>query len=115
MGLLKQALAIAFIATLASACGAGAGQSIATQSASPSSIAEPSTSASPSQLPASPAPAPADVLVRCEDLPDQTYTSDAFRFTIGCPGNFSWQTFSQPAGRLFSARAVDDKYLNGRP
>jgi hypothetical protein len=63
----------------------------------------------------SPSPAPADVLVRCEDLPDQTYTSDAFRFSIGCPSNFSWQTFSQLGGRLFSARVVDDKYLNGRP
>ena len=115
MGHLKQALAVAFIGTLASACGAGAGQSIATQSGSPSSSASPAASAYPSQSSVSPSPATADVLVRCEDLPDQTYTSDAFRFGIGCPSNFSWQTYGQVAGRLFHARAVDDKFLNGRP
>ena len=55
------------------------------------------------------------MLVRCEDLPEQTFTSDDFRFSIGCPSNFSWQTFGQGIGRLFNARSVDDKYLNGYP
>jgi hypothetical protein len=48
-------------------------------------------------------------------LPDQTYTSDTFRFTIGCPANFSWQTYGPTPGRLLAARTVDDKYLNGYP
>jgi len=56
-----------------------------------------------------------DALVRCEDLPQQTYTSDDFRFSIGCPTNFSWQTYGPIPGRLFYARAVDDKYLSGYP
>jgi hypothetical protein len=48
-------------------------------------------------------------------MPEQTFTSDAFRFSIGCPSNFSWQTFGPIAGRLFHARSMDDKYLNGYP
>ena len=52
--------------------------------------------------------------MRCEDLPDQTYTSDTFRFTVACPSNFTWFTLRSP-GRLFSARVVDDRYLTGYP
>lgn len=52
--------------------------------------------------------------MRCEDLPDQTYTNDTYRFTIECPSNFSWLALNSP-GRLFSARIVDDRYLTGYP
>jgi hypothetical protein len=116
---LTKTFAIMFVVALASACGAGAAQSNATQSGSP--IAGPSMSAPttspppPSQLPVSPSPASGNALVKCEDMPDQTYTSDTFRFSIGCPANFSWQTFDPIPGRLFDARTVDDKYLNGHP
>ncbi len=55
------------------------------------------------------------MLVRCEDLPDQTFTSNDFRFTIACPGNFTWQTYDPMPARLFHARAVDDRYLSGYP
>jgi hypothetical protein len=48
-------------------------------------------------------------------LPDKTFTSDTYRFSVGCPANFSWQTYGPIPGRLFHARAVDDKYLNGYP
>jgi len=48
-------------------------------------------------------------------LPDKTFTSDTYRFSIGCPSNFSWQTFSQSPRRGLSARVVDDKYLSGYP
>ncbi len=115
---MNKALAIAFVVVLVSACGAGGAQSNAVGSASPSASASgsptPVASASPSQPQASPSP-PVDGLVRCEGLPNQTFTSDTFRFTIGCPNGFSWETFKQSPGRLFSARAVDDKYLNGYP
>jgi hypothetical protein len=115
---LTKALAIAFIVTMACACGPGDSQANATQSGFPSAgasaTAAPATSAS-SQSQASVSPASVDVLVRCEDLPEQTYTSDSFRFSIGCPNNFSWQTFGPILGRLFHARSVDDKYLNRYP
>jgi hypothetical protein len=115
---LSKALGIVFIVMLASACDAGGAQSNTTASGSPSASASasavPTTSASPSQQQASPSP-PAATLVRCEDLQDQTFTSDTFRFSIGCPANFSWQTFAPSPGRLFDARSVDDRYLNGYP
>lgn len=78
-------------------------------------MSAPATSPSPSQPSPSPSPASGVALVKCEDLPEQTYTSETFRFTIGCPTNFSWQTFGTIPGRLFHARSVDDKYLNGYP
>jgi hypothetical protein len=102
---------------LASACGSGGAQSNATQSGSPSSaqVSAPAASASPTQSQESPSPTSPTSLVKCEDLPDKTYTSDTFRFSIGCPANFSWQTYGPMPGRLFHARTVDDKYLNGFP
>jgi hypothetical protein len=104
--------------TVAPACGSGEGLSNPTQSGttppSASATAAPASSAAPTQSEVSP-PTSANALVRCEDLPDQTYTSDSFRFSVGCPNNFTWQTYNQSPGRLFHARAVDDKYLNGYP
>lgn len=82
--------------------------------ASPSASA-PATSAVPTQSQVSPLPAPAAALVKCEDFPQQTYTSETFRFSVGCPSNFSWQTYVPGLGRLFHSRTVDDKYLNGYP
>jgi len=113
---LSKALAIVFIVMVASACDAGGAQSNATGSASPSSSASVSAAptAFPSQPPVSLSP-PAAILVKCEDLPDRTFTSDTFRFSVGCPANFSWQTYGLTPGRLFHARAVDDKYLTGYP
>jgi hypothetical protein len=115
---LSKALGIVFIVMLASACNAGGTQSNATGTGSPSASASasaaPAASPSPSQQQASPSP-PAATLVRCEDLPDTTFTSDTFRFSVGCPANFSWQTYAPMRGRLFDARSVDDKYLSGYP
>lgn len=113
---LTRTLAIVFIVTVAGACDAGGAPPNATGSGSPSSSASVSAApaTSPSQPQVSPSP-PAATLVRCEDLPDRTFTSDIFRFTVGCPANFSWQTFGAGPGRLFDARAVDDRYLNGYP
>jgi len=115
---LIKALAIAFVLVLVSACSADGGQANATLPVSPSASASagvPTPSASPSQSPASTTPASGNALVKCEDLPQQTYTSDTFRFSIGCPANFSWQTYGPIPGRLFHARSVDDKYLSGYP
>jgi hypothetical protein len=115
---MTRALAIVFILALSSACSAGGSQSNAMRSGSPSASASasasPVASGTPSQSQASPSP-PVDALVRCEDLPDQTFTSDTFRFSIGCPANFSWENFGPAPGRLFDARSVDDKYLKGYP
>lgn len=113
---LTRTLAIIFVVAVASACDAGGAQSnpAGSGSPSPSASASASPAASPSQPQVSPSP-PAATLVRCEDLPDRTFTTDAYRFTIGCPANFSWQTFGAAPGRLFDARAVDDRYLNGYP
>jgi hypothetical protein len=107
---MTRVLAIAFIVALSSACSAS--QSSAMQSGSPSASASasasPVASVTPSQSQVSPSP-PVDTLVRSEDLPDQTFTSDTFRFSIGCPANFSWENFGPAPGRLFAARSVDDK------
>jgi hypothetical protein len=115
---MTRTLAIAFIVALSSACSAGGSQSNAMRSGSPSASASasasPVASVTPSQSQVSPSP-PVDTLVRCEDLPDQTFTSDTFRFSIGCPANFSWETFGPIPGRLFLARTVDDKYVHGYP
>jgi hypothetical protein len=101
--------------TLGGACGGAPSQgSGPTQSASDlSPTASAAPPAAPTQQP-SPSPTASAAQVRCEGLPDQTYTSDTFRFTIACPGNFTWLTLHSP-GRSFSARVVDDKYLNGYP
>jgi hypothetical protein len=115
---LIRTLGIAFVVVLASGCGAGGGQSNAAQSVSPAagaSASAPTTSPSPTPPSASSSPASGDALVKCEDMPQQTYTSENFRFTIACPTNFSWQTLRPIPGRLFDARSVDDKYLNGYP
>jgi hypothetical protein len=115
---MTRALAIVFIVALSSACTAGGIQSNAMTSGSPSASASasasPAAAGTPAQSQVSPSP-PAATLIRCEDLPDKTFTSDTFRFTVGCPANFSWQTFGAAPGRLFDARAVDDRYLNGYP
>lgn len=109
-------LAIAAVLTLAAACGAGDSRSSPALPGSPSAGASATAAASafPAPSQASPSPTVA-ALVKCEDLPDQTYTSDDFRFTIGCPTNFTWQTYEPANGRLFAARAVNDKYLSGYP
>ena len=66
-------------------------------------------------MPSTRRPIPAAALVKCEDLPQQTYSNDTFRFSVGCPSNFSWQTYVPTPGRLFHSRTVDDKYLSGYP
>ncbi|MHB8613724.1 MAG: hypothetical protein ACYDAL_15080 [Candidatus Dormibacteraceae bacterium] len=101
--------------TLASACGGASSQgSRPTESASDPSLTVSAPPATSAPIQASPSPTAAAAQVRCEDLPDQTYTSDTFRFTVACPSNFTW-FIVHSAGRLFSARVVDDRYLSGYP
>jgi hypothetical protein len=48
------------------------------------------------------------VLVKCGDFPQATYSNDAFGFSIACPTGFTWETFSNPAGALFTTRVAAD-------
>lgn len=45
---------------------------------------------------------PLDVLVKCEDFPQQTFTS-AYGFSIYCPSDFSWEGYSNPYEAVFLA------------
>jgi hypothetical protein len=108
---------MAALVMLASACSGASAQGDA--GSTPTPVASPSLGPPPTTLqpstPASPSPVAGSALIKCENLPQQTYTSDTYRFTIDCPSNFSWQTYAGSPGRLFHARAVDDRYLSGYP
>ena len=63
---------------------------------------------------ATPSPSPTrvspDVQIKCEDLPNQTYVDGDFSFSITCPSNFYWETFSKPYEALFLASALDARH-----
>jgi hypothetical protein len=96
-------LAIASTLALGAACG---GNPSAAQS--PASSATPKVaSPTPTRLPQT-TPSP-DALVKCGDFPQSTYSSDAFGFSVSCPNGFLWETFSNPAGALFTSRVAEDQ------
>jgi hypothetical protein len=109
--------AIAVLITLAPACAATPSQGNAgsTPSAVTSASLGPPLTTSQPPTPATASPDAGTALIKCENLAQQTYTSDTYRFTIDCPSNFSWQTYAGSPARLFHARAVDDRYLSGYP
>jgi hypothetical protein len=110
---------MAAMLAFASACGAapspgaGAMQTGLPTAGTAASLAPTAPASASPQVTAT--PGTANALIRCEDLPDQTYSSDTFRFSIGCPSNFTWQTYSAAPGRLFHARAVDDQHVSANP
>jgi hypothetical protein len=110
-------LLLAVLFALASACDGSPAQGNAgsTPSSVPSALLGPPTTTSLPPTPAAASPDAGNALVRCEALAQQTYTNETYRFSVDCPSNFSWQTFAGSPGRLFDARAVDDKYLTGYP
>jgi hypothetical protein len=55
------------------------------------------------------------VFIKCEDFPQQTYTDSTFGFSVGCPRNYSWESYARPSAALFLARVVDNRYLVGNP
>lgn len=117
MGHPARALAIVVLVTLASACGGTPSQSNASSSPTPlasAALGPPLTTSQP-PTPASASPDAGSALIKCENLAQQTYTNDTYRFSIDCPSSFSWQTYAGSPGRLFHARAVADKYLSGYP
>jgi hypothetical protein len=51
--------------------------------------------------------------VKCADFPQATYSDDRFGFSISCPAGFVWETFSNPAGALFTAGVAEDRNAAG--
>jgi hypothetical protein len=117
VGYPARALAIVGLITLASGCAGAPPQGNASSTPTPlasASLGPPLTTSLP-PTPATAPPVAGNALTKCENLAQQTYISETYRFSIDCPSNFSWQTYAGAPGRLFHARAVDDKYLNGYP
>jgi hypothetical protein len=100
---LKRMLMIAVAMSVGSACGAGTSRG---GSSSPTHAESPLASASPTREPAT-TPA-SDVLIKCEDFPQQTYTNSTFGFSIACPSSFSWEIYSNPYEAQFLASASQD-------
>jgi hypothetical protein len=105
VGGLTSVLAIAVAMSVAPACGSATSEG--GLSPSPTRAGSPVASPSRSTTPGT------DMLVRCEDFLQQTYTDSRFGFSISCPSNFSWETYSNPYAALFLARVIGDRYLVG--
>ena len=104
---MTRVIALAIAMCLGSACATGTSQG--TSQPSPTQTQSPLATRGPITTPAT------DVFVKCEDFPQQTYTDSTFGFSVGCPRNYSWESYARPSAALFAARVVDNKYLVGVP
>jgi hypothetical protein len=95
-------LAIAATLAVVAACGGSPSASQSPAASAAPKVASPTPTRLPQTTPSS------DVVVKCGDFPQATYSNDSFGFSVACPNGLTWETFSNPAGALFTSRVAED-------